>query len=249
MAVKTVDGSKNLASEIKKRRLDLGMTIEEAAMKAGVGIKTWCRYEAGESIRNDKYMGVCKALNWRSFPGEKDTSGGEEKIRGYKDSPFWSKDIEQCYGEEAALSFVIGSDILLDDLSQDLAALSSKPRGTHIGELDCSFIADQMPEQFLIRYDYEFMYQMQVELNTMRTYAQNDIHIVAHSVLQELILYLIIVEAEVLMDDMSLGGNWNEWIFDEFDDDDIVMMLYSGRFVTEDDIYHFEHWTDKTFYM
>lgn len=82
MAVKTVDGSKKLASEIKKRRLDLGMTIEEAAMKAGVGIKTWCRYEAGESIRNDKYMGVCKALNWRSFPGEKDTSGGEEKIRG-----------------------------------------------------------------------------------------------------------------------------------------------------------------------
>ena len=51
------------------------------------------------------------------------------------------------------------------------------------------------------------------------------------------------------MDDMILGGNWNEWIFDEFDDDDIVMMLYSGRFVTEDDIYHFEHWTDKTFYM
>ena len=71
--------------------------------RQGVGIKTWCRYEAGESIRNDKYMGVCKALNWRSFPGEKDTSGGEEKIRGYKDSPFWSKDIEQCYGEELSL--------------------------------------------------------------------------------------------------------------------------------------------------
>ena len=61
--------------------------------------------------------------------------------------------------------------------------------------------------------------------------------------------YCTEAEAEVLMNDMSLGGNWNEWIFDEFDDDDIVMMLYSGRFVTEDDIYHFEHWTDKTFYM
>ena len=46
------------------------LTIEEAASRAGVGTKTWCRYEAGESIRSDKCKGVCKALNWLSLPGQ-----------------------------------------------------------------------------------------------------------------------------------------------------------------------------------
>ena len=54
MAQKTIQGSKTLASQIKSRRNELGLTIEESASRAGVGTKTWCRYEAGESIRKDK---------------------------------------------------------------------------------------------------------------------------------------------------------------------------------------------------
>ena len=56
MAQKTIQGNKELARQIKSRRNELGLTIEEAASRAGVGTKTWCRYEAGESIVwiNDK---------------------------------------------------------------------------------------------------------------------------------------------------------------------------------------------------
>ena len=68
MAQKTVQGSENLAKQIRSRRNELGLTIEEAASRAGVGTKTWSRYEAGESIRKDKCKGICRALNWQTLP-------------------------------------------------------------------------------------------------------------------------------------------------------------------------------------
>ena len=64
MARKTIQGSICLAQKIRQKRNELELTIKEAASRAGVGTKTWCRYEAGESIRSDKLKGVCKALNW-----------------------------------------------------------------------------------------------------------------------------------------------------------------------------------------
>lgn len=64
MAQRTIKGNEILARQIKSRRGELGLTIEEAVSRAGVGTKTWCRYEAGESIRRDKCKGICKALNW-----------------------------------------------------------------------------------------------------------------------------------------------------------------------------------------
>ena len=51
MSQKSIKGTSKLGEAIKSRRQELGLTIEEAATKAGVGIKTWCRYESGESIR------------------------------------------------------------------------------------------------------------------------------------------------------------------------------------------------------
>ena len=47
MAQKKIQGSEDLARQIKSRRNELVLTIEEAASRAGVGTKTWSRYEAG----------------------------------------------------------------------------------------------------------------------------------------------------------------------------------------------------------
>ena len=71
MAQKTIQGSETLARQIKSRRNELGLTIEESASRAGVGTKTWSRYEAGESIRKDKCKGICRALNRHTLPGRK----------------------------------------------------------------------------------------------------------------------------------------------------------------------------------
>ena len=68
MAQKTIQGNQVLARQIRSRRSELGLTIEEASSRAGVGTKTWCRYEAGGSIRIDKCKGICRALNWIVFP-------------------------------------------------------------------------------------------------------------------------------------------------------------------------------------
>ena len=43
MSQKIIPGSRELAQQIRRRRQELGLTIEEAATRADVGIKTWCR--------------------------------------------------------------------------------------------------------------------------------------------------------------------------------------------------------------
>ena len=52
MSQKTLKGSPELAETIKRRRHELNLTIEEAASKAGVGSKTWCRcHNGGKSCK------------------------------------------------------------------------------------------------------------------------------------------------------------------------------------------------------
>ena len=62
MSGKIIKGSLELGAKIKRQRNELGYTIEEAAAKAEVGTKTWSRYEAGESIRRDKIISICKGI-------------------------------------------------------------------------------------------------------------------------------------------------------------------------------------------
>ena len=257
MSTKSVKGSQELGNMIRERRIDLGFTIEEAAAKAGVGLKTWCRYEAGESIRSDKVMKVCKALNWNSLPGlESDLSGFD--IEEYRQSKIWPQALADSLGEAAAVSFVIGSDILLDSIEEDLQLLSQKPKGTHIGELELSWLKDILPPQFLPQYDYDFLYYMKTVLIRYRRWAKSSQRFIAHSVMEELILYLVMEESRTLMEnylpnpqkgDDNLSSDWQSWPFDLFDDMDVVTCLYSDFYLMEDNIYHFSHWRKDQFYM
>ena len=47
MTQKTIQGNADLAKQIRLRRSELGLTIEEAASRTGIGTKTWFRCEAG----------------------------------------------------------------------------------------------------------------------------------------------------------------------------------------------------------
>ena len=147
MSGRIIKGSLELGAKIKRRRNELGFTIEEAAAKAGVGTKTWSRYESGESIRRDKIMNICKVLNWNKLPEQEENEIGFN-LNEYKSNELWPKALADDLGEAAAISFVIGSEILLDNIQQDLDTLSCKPKGTHIGELDISWLKDSLPLQF-----------------------------------------------------------------------------------------------------
>lgn len=89
MAQKTIKGSEKLAKQIRVRRNELNLTIEEAASRAGIGAKTWSRYEAGESIRIDKCKGICKALNWRTFPVDENEADERPLVEEYRDHEAW----------------------------------------------------------------------------------------------------------------------------------------------------------------
>ena len=257
MSQKTIKGTVKLGESIKSRRQELGLTIEEAATKAGVGTKSWCRYEAGESIRGDKAKGICKVLKWHAFPGEDDSDDLEFNIDEYRNHAAWSTYLCEQFGEVAAISFVIGSDILLDHIEEDLNGLASMPKGSHIGQLPISMIKDDLPKQFLMRYDYDFLYQLKTTVTHLRQIAANGKAFFAHRVLDELSIYLFMEESSFLMDCMSVKmeaagidlDTRGDWAFDLFDDTDILIFLFSDFYLTEGATYHFDHWTKRQFFI
>ena len=137
------------------------------------------------------------------------------------------------------MAFAIGSDILLDYINQDESDLASMPSGSHIGQLSTSFISEELPPQFLMRYDYDFLYNMKCVLLQLRLRAKHGMPITAHSILEELIIYLCNEEAQALIeigagaddfiDNEHLDDSEN-WVFDMFDDMGIITYLYSNEY-------------------
>ncbi len=257
MAQKTILGNEDLGRKIRIRRNELGLTIEEAALRAGVGTKTWCRYESGGSIRKDKCKGICKALNWRNFPGDTSEEKKKNLVEEYRDHEAWSQFLADNYGARAAVSFTVGSDMLLDYIEQDMSDLASMPLGSHIGQLSTSFIKEELPAQFLMRYNYDLLYQIKCTLNQLRMRAKTGMPMTAHSVMEELIIYLCSEEAKAFIelsdgayefDDDREFDYYEDWVFNLFDDMDIITFLYSNRNLEEEHPYHFVHWTDQQFY-
>ena len=249
MALHTIQGSAELARKIRQRRLELGLTIEEAALRAGVGMKTWNRYEAGESIRQDKFKGVCKAMNWQGL-SEKEDDDSMISIDKYRSHKAWSVFLEESFGEIAAMSFAIGSDILSDHIEEDLHELSVMPKGSHIGQINISWLSEHLPEPFRMYYDYDFLYLMKCTLDDLVMRANAGRDMTAHSVLEELIIYLCNEEAESLLEFYDNYENWikDDWVFDLFDDSDLLMFLYSNWYLETDHPYHFSNWKISQFY-
>ena len=98
MSARIIKGSAELGNKIRQRRNGLGLTIEEAASRAGVGTKTWSRYEAGESIRHDKMLSVCRALNWHALPGQEETAQSEIDLNEYRSSEVWPQALADTLG-------------------------------------------------------------------------------------------------------------------------------------------------------
>lgn len=257
MPPRTSAGSAKLGTSIRSQRIALGLTIEEAASKAGVGTKTWCRYESGSSIRSDKALGVCKALGWLRLP--EDERDEEKEALSYLDminesNEVWPAWLSESYGKKAAVSFVVGSDLLLDYLKEDLTALSSKPRGTHIGELGASWLDGDLPEQFKTRYDYEFIFALLCVVEKYRKQARLVQGFTAHTVLDELALYLILEESRISLeewypDESDEEDRWDDWVSDMRDDEDLEWFLFSEQFVSPGDVYHFDNWLTPQFYL
>lgn len=251
MPPRVISNTIELGQEIKKRRTELGYTLEEAAKKAGVGIKTWSRYEAGESIRSDKLGKVLRTLKWNSFPpddrdvhgrGPWDTVGPSHKA--------WSPYLARVYGARTASMFAIGYELLSDIIKMDLEALSHLPAGTHVGQLDVSELTYILPAQFLMRYDYEFVYHLQHVLEAFRLMAWHGYEIAPHTVIEELVIHLLEEQANSHMElfgiekpygDEDRGGLLNVLC----EESEIQEYLYSeSSYLSSNDAYYFDSWDE-----
>ena len=105
-----------------------------------------------------------------------------------------------------------------------------------------------MPEQFLMNYDYEFLYAMKSELIHLRKIAKFGNDLSPQSVLDELLLVLIMEESEFLIENnenLDVDDDWKEWVYEINEDMDIDMCLYSGDYISDNNIYHFSHWIEQ----
>ena len=196
----------------------------------------------------------------------------EIDLSEYKASKGWSAFLEDNFGTLSAILFAAGSDLLLDAFEHEMHELSLMPIGSHVGQINSSVLKDNLPQQFMTRYDYDFLYKLRSELIDMRLRAMDGLSIIAHSVAQELIIYISNEMGKVTIESdenvkklIAENGSFyssdieneeldkkrlykEDWIFDLFGDADVLSELYSGRAVAKANTYHIKHWFDEQFF-
>ena len=199
----------------------------------------------------------------------------EIDLSEYKALKGWSAFLEDNFGTLSAILFAAGSDLLLDALEHEMHELSRMPIRSHVGQINSSVLKDNLPQQFMTRYDYDFLYKFRSELIDMRLRAMDGLSIIAHSVAQELIIYIsndmgkiatesdenvkkLITNHKLIYDKLSFEMDDEDldemkfydedWVFTLFGDADILSELYSGRDVAKGNSYHIKHWFEEQFF-
>jgi hypothetical protein len=167
----------------------------------------------------------------------------------------WSSFLEEEFGDLSAASFAIGSDLLMDAIKDDMKQLSSMPPKSNLEQLEFSSLSYMLPEQFMKEYDCDFLSELLKTLQYFREEAHKGNEIITRSVIEELTLFLVVEESRVMIDDYIDSPAYNdeyeddfpytEWIYEIFDDMDIITWLYSDMKVDKNNIYHFDHWLEK----
>lgn len=263
MAPRTVAGSEELGSLMRARREELGLSIEQAASSAGLGSETWRRYENGSSIRQDKLRVVCRALKWRALPavGSRVSAEDKEPSRGMwelaTESKGYTLSLVEEYGEGAARVFAVGCDIISDQIKDDLEQLRSMPRGSHVGEAPASWLDNQLPPRWLMRYDYDFLFRLRATVEALRLRAVHPnfdgIPHFTRCVADDLALHLIMEQGMVafeVSDHQIDQRDVDEWEYEmNGEDDEVITLLYSEWFDSSpDQQWHFDRWFDRTYY-
>ncbi|RDI60433.1 helix-turn-helix domain-containing protein [Nocardia pseudobrasiliensis] len=261
MTPKVVSGGPEFGSSLRRRREALGLTIEEAARAASVGSETWRRYEAGSSVRRDKVRGICVALRWRSLPESGESTGdSDERWEDFPKAKFddsYSAWLEREFGESRARLFASGCDIFRDQLSDELSRLGKQPRGTHLGELDVSWLEGSLPAQWLPRYDYDFVFRLHCTVEGLRQRVVRaeggGMECVTRSVAEDLALHLILERGMVSAEaaGSSAAEDWDEWEYElNGEDDEVIPALFSkSSYVEQGSRLHFDRWFEVVDYV
>lgn len=58
------DDLRRVAAAVRTRRTELGLSLDEAARRAGIAPSTWTRIEASKPARGTKYRAIERTLAW-----------------------------------------------------------------------------------------------------------------------------------------------------------------------------------------
>lgn len=176
-------------------------------------------------------------------------------IREAKKEGKWPYEIAKRYGIPAAYALLIGLELLEDEAKESYDELEN---GTAPEETS---LAIMLPKVFSGRYDNSFYKTMLEHIEAIREIIRDQAPFLMHSVLDELIIYLAIDEAEMYFElcpltlealsDYAKAADWYSWVADHFEDDDTVLCLYTFPQIAlcEESQFAFEHWTDNIFWM
>lgn len=249
--------SQELKQVVITKRQHLAMNTEEASRRVGIAPKTWSEYEEDGRLPIHMIPRMCKAIGIQSLPSLSDTElhlPSQDNIR-LRDLYSWSPYIAKTLGKKAALSYAIGSTILISDIDLALQELKELPRRTHIAELDSSLLSSVLPRQFAMEYDYEFLFALRARL----LYIVRELHsrdsFSVHTVLDELILHFILQLSTPIIacwnpaEPTELDEDWNVWKASLCnDDDDLESFLYTEwMWLSAERTYHFSHWLEPAF--
>ena len=158
--------------------------------------------------------------------------------------------LEESYDIGAAIAFDEGSKRLYRLISEDIERLVLMPKGSCIWDLNTTSLLRILPKQFRPYYDYCFLIHLRSVLYDMRKTVRTGEQLIAHTVLQELILYLSAQEAKKSSEALeACGGESEELIYALLDDLDVVTFLFSDIILDPDDAYHYVHWDEQQFNM
>ncbi len=265
MTPHTRPGSPELGALIRARRSELGLTIEKAASAAGLGSETWRRYESGGAMRTDKVRGVCLAMQWRKLPiltdgdpeSDAERPSSETEWDPITDPLAFSRHLIDVVGDVGARVFSAGSDIMGDEIKMAIESLSSMPRTAHIGEA-VTMLDGDLPDRWLMRYNYEFLFRLLTTANVLRLRAlqpgYDGVPYFTRSVADDLALHLImergLVQFELMEDPSVAPAAVEEWEYElNGEDDEVIAALYSETYHPPGDSrFHFDHWFDDVYY-
>ncbi|GAA0276367.1 helix-turn-helix domain-containing protein [Cryptosporangium japonicum] len=247
MAPTTQPSTAEIGAAIRARRLELGLTIEQAAASAGVGSESWRRYEQGKAIRRDKVRGLCRVLRWANLPA----SDGEAAARTPRADPNWDAATEWAgfstavaarHGEARARAFELGFQLVVaEQLEHDLEALRERPRGSHLGELSESWLANWLPERFVTHYEYELLYRLRAASLRIADRLASRTSQLTRCPAEALMLYVIVEDGA---GEVNREVDYLDWMRELIDEDlDAVRTLFDRTVdIPVDHPWHYKNW-------
>ena len=227
------------------------------------GIPGWSHHDPDLDIDLDDEIGdgftrsFTRPLGGQDFPVDMDegeegtsTSGIPHWGREPDDAPdSWSPLLAATLGADAARTFSLGVDVHRGLLTEDLEQLAHLPRGTHLGELEESWISAALPRLWLTRYDHEFChYVLAVDEELCARLCTHPLGVgepLVRTVAEEMVLHQILTlgHAVARSQGYSEGDPWEQWyLFLAGSAEDIDALYASNFFPLPEERLHIDHW-------